>query len=265
MDDHSMSDLETEPKPARRIWILAAVGALVLHFGGGALAVARLQTGESDAQLGTEAIEIGLEVSSPHLDTMDAPPGPDQDASAASPALPEQKAEVKETELPKDVPTETEDPDRVVAPNDAQKPKDDAKVAQVQSSATPESVPQVAMATPSLEEVPEGRSQAPVQGLGKSLERLEASWMALVGAQFKRHLRLPDVAQDKNIKVWVNVSFDRMGHVVSSSIAESSGYPAYDKAALAMVHHADPVPKPPPLVADGGLSYRLPVVFNAPK
>ena len=50
----------------------------------------------------------------------------------ASPQLAEQKAEVKETDLPKDTPTEAEDPDRVVTPNESKKPKeDDPKVAAV--------------------------------------------------------------------------------------------------------------------------------------
>src|SRR6202021_2552616 len=47
--------------------------------------------------------------------------GLDSGASVASPARAAQKAEPKETELPKDIPTETDDPDRVVTPNDAKK------------------------------------------------------------------------------------------------------------------------------------------------
>jgi len=37
-----MPDLDTEQKPSRRLWILAAVGALALHIGGAALAIATL-------------------------------------------------------------------------------------------------------------------------------------------------------------------------------------------------------------------------------
>jgi protein TonB len=43
---------------------------------------------------------------------------------------------------------------------------------------------------------------------------------------------------------------------------KGSGDPAFDEAALAMVHRSDPVPSPPPLVADEGLSFTLPVVFR---
>src|SRR6266851_95603 len=96
-----MPDLDTEQKPSRRLWILAALGALALHIGGVALAIAHLRTDDVDDSLGAPAIEIGLEMMSPHLEPTDLPPGPDADASVASPALAEQKAEVKETELPR--------------------------------------------------------------------------------------------------------------------------------------------------------------------
>src|SRR5712675_348418 len=119
----AMPDFDTEPKPSRRLWAFAALGALVLHIGGGA-------------------------------------------ASVAAPALAEQKAEVKETELPKDVPTESNDADRVVTPNSPSKPKEeDAKIAEVETSASMESLATEATAMPSSEAIPEGvRSVAPALG-----------------------------------------------------------------------------------------------------
>jgi TonB family protein len=257
-----MSDLETDQKPSRRLWIFAAVAALALHAGGGALAVAHMQTGDTD-ELGSPGIDIGLEFMSPRLETSDLPAGPDTDASIASPQLAEQKAEVKETELPKDVPTETADADRQVTLNDSHKPKeDDPKVAAVQTSASMESAQQEATAAPTVDEAPEGRSQTPAQGVGKSLQRQRASWFAELSAHFEKHKRNPPLEKFKNTKVIVSVTFDRLGHVVSSSIAESSGDPAYDEAALAMLRRSDPVPQPPPLIADEGLTYTLPVVFR---
>ncbi|MFZ2155425.1 MAG: energy transducer TonB, partial [Bradyrhizobium sp.] len=136
-----MSGLQTEPRPSRRLWILAAIGALVLHLGGGALAIAHLQEAEAENELGANAIEVGIEFASLRREATDLPPGPDTDASVASPALADQKAELKESELPKDTPTETDDPDRVVAPNESNKPKEeDPKIAAVQTSASTESV-----------------------------------------------------------------------------------------------------------------------------
>jgi periplasmic protein TonB len=259
-----MSDLVTEQKPSRRLWILAAVGALALHVGGGALALAHLRADDLDDSLGAPAIEIGLEMMSPHLEATDLPPGPDTDASVASPALAEQKAEVKETELPKDVPTETEDPDRVVTPNDSQKPKeDDPKIAAVQTSASQESVAAEATATPSTEEIPEGpRSVAPAQGTGQSVQRMRVTWQKELIAHLDKHKRYPAERSQRSAEIVVSFELDRMGHVLSASIVKGSGDAAFDQAALAMVRRSDPVPQPPPLVADEGLNFTLPVIFR---
>jgi periplasmic protein TonB len=259
-----MSDLNTEQKPSRRLWILAAAGALALHIGGVALAVAHLRDDDADDTLGAPAIEVGLEMESPHLEATDLPAGPDTDASIASPALPEQKAEVKETELPKEVPTETEDPDRVVTPNESKKPQeDDPKVAAVATSASTESVAAEATAMPSTEAVQEGpRSVAPAQGTGESAQRMRATWQKELVAHLDKHKRYPADRSQKTAEILVSFTLDRMGHVLSASIVKGSGDSAFDEAALAMVRKSDPVPMPPPLVADEGLNFTLPVIFR---
>ena len=259
-----MPDLDTEQKPSRRLWILAAVGALALHIGGVALAIAHLRTDDVDDSLGAPAIEIGLEMMSPHLEPTDLPPGPDAEASVASPALAEQKAEVKETELPKDVPTETENPDRAVTPDDQKKPKeDDAKLAAVQTSASTESVAAEATATPSSEAIQQGpRSVAPAQGTGESAQRMRATWQKELIAHLDKHKRYPAARSQKSAEIVIGFALDRMGHVLSTSIVKGSGDAAFDEAALAMVRRSDPVPQPPPLVADEGLNFTLPVIFR---
>src|ERR1700728_2886868 len=235
-----MSDLNMEQKSSWRLWILAAVGAVVLHVGGVALAVAHLRDDDSDDSLGAPAIEVGLEMESPHLEATDLPPGPDTDASVASPALPAQKAEVKETELPKEVPTETEDPDRVVTPNESKKPQeDDPKVAAVATSASTESVAAEATAMPSTEAVQEGpRSVAPAQGTGESAQRMRATWQKELVAHLDKHKRYPSERSQKSAEILVSFALDRMGHVLSVNIAKGSGDPAFDEAALAMVRRS---------------------------
>jgi TonB family protein len=259
-----MPDFDTEQKSSRRLWTFAALGAVALHVGGVALAVAHLRTVEPDDTFGAPAIEIALEMTSPHLEATDLPPGPDVEASVASPALAEQKAEVRETELPKDVPTESDDPDRVVTPNAANMPKeDDSKIAEVQSSASVESVAAEATAMPSSEAIPEGtRSVAPAQGTGASAQRLRATWQKELIAHLDRHKRYPSDRSQKGAEIVVSFVLDRMGHVLSTSIVKGSGDAAFDEAALAMVRRSDPVPQPPPAVADEGLNFTLPVIFK---
>jgi periplasmic protein TonB len=259
-----MSDLEIEPRPSRRLWALAAAGALALHLGCGALAIAHLRESETEDALGANAIEVGIEFASLRREATDLPPGSDADASVASPALAEQKAELKETELPKDTPTEPDEADRMVTPNESHKPReDDPKIAAVQTSASTESVAAEATATPSSEAIPEGpRSVAPAIGSGETARRVRATWQKELVAHLDKHKRYPAERSQKAAEILVRFALDRMGHVLSASIVKGSGDAAFDEAALAMLKRSNPVPQPPPLVADEGLNFTLPVIFR---
>jgi periplasmic protein TonB len=258
-----MSDLElTRPVPAR-LWVFAGLGALAIHAACVALAVAHLRGDEEEA-LGAPAIEIGVELMSPRAEPSDLPPGPEADASAASPAVPEQKAVTEQTELPRDTPTETEDPARIVTTNDNNKPKtDEPVVAAVTAAPSEQSIAAEATATPRLAAVPEApQSVAPAQGTAESAARIRASWQKELSAHFDRHKRYPADRAAKSAEIVVAFVLDRTGHILSSGIVRGSGDTSFDNAALAMLQRANPVPAPPPLVADEGLSFTLPVVFR---
>jgi len=258
-----MTDLDAQ-QTSSRLWVFAALIALALHVGGAALALAHLKSDESDEDLGAPAIEIGLEISSPRQEPSDLPAGPDSDASLASPATPQQKAELKETDLPKETPEEADNPDRVVTPNDVKKPiEDEAKIAAVQTSASQESVAAEATATPSSEDIPQGpHSVAPAQGIGESLQRVRATWQKELIAHLDKHKRYPAERVLKGAEILVGFELDRMGHVLSATIIKGSGDQVFDDAALAMVRRSDPVPPPPPAIADETLSFTVPVIFR---
>jgi periplasmic protein TonB len=262
-----MSDLETEPKPSKRLWVCAAIGALALHLGGVALAIAHLRTDGLDDSLGANAIEIGV-FASPRVEQNDLPPGPDTDPSAASPQLNEQKAEVKQTDLPKDKPEEAEDPDRIVTQNETNKPKEDEpKIAAVATAASTESVAQEATSRQTLDEnAPEAdRARAPNLGIGKDKGRLAADWGRQISAYFELHKRYPKVKKNKTASVKVSLTLNRLGNVVQVGILESSGDAAFDEAAIAMIRRSDPVPRPPAELTDDTFSYSLNVNFNEKK
>lgn len=258
-----MSDLDSH-KPSRRLWISAAVIAVAVHAGCVAFALAKMQADEASEDLGAPAIEIGLEMMSPKVEATDLPPGPDTEASAASPAVMEQKAEVKDTDLPKAIPTETDEPDRVVTPDDSKKPKDEeTEKAVVQQSASTESVAAEATAMPSIEAAQEApKSVAPAQGTGASAQRVRATWQKELVAHLDKHKKYPAERQQKSAEIVVNFVIDRLGHVLETRVVKGSGDAAFDAAALAMVRRSDPVPAPPPLIADEGLSFTLPVIFR---
>jgi TonB family protein len=251
-------------KPSKRLWMIAALCAVLLHAGGIAAAVYDTETDEADDALGAPAIEVGLEMMAPRNEVTDLPPGPDTEASTASPAVTEQKAVEKESDLPKAKADETEDPDRVVTENPSKKPEEEVpEKAAVQQTASTESVASEATAMPSSETAQEApRSVAPMIGTGDSARRAKATWQKELVAHLDKHKKYPAERQQKTAEITVNFEIDRVGHVLSVSVVKGSGDAAFDEAAIAMVRRSDPLPQPPPLIADEGLSFTLPVIFR---
>jgi periplasmic protein TonB len=250
-------------QPTRTIWIVSVAGAVAIHAVCIALALATLQR-DDEQDLGAPAIAISLELASPERDPTDLPVGPDTDASAAAPEVIEQKTVVEKTDLPKETPTETDDPDRLVSPNDPNPVKDiDPKKASVQAQPSQASVATDATAMPTVENAAQSpHSVAPSQGIGTSAERARVTWEKELAAHFNKYKRYPEDRPPQSAQVVVSFVLDRSGLVLSSHIVTGSGDPAFDAAALAMLRRANPVPPPPPLVADYGLSFTLPVIFN---
>ncbi|WP_315836260.1 TonB family protein [Bradyrhizobium prioriisuperbiae] len=248
-----MTDPDATSRPSRSLWAFAAIVALALHVGGVAFAVASMQADDADDPDSVQGIEIGLEPTAPRGEQSELPPGPDSEASAASPAQVEQKAELKQTELPKDTPTETDDPDRVVAPDATNKPQEEIPdKPTVQQTASTESIASEATAMPTSDNLP----------VSDKAIRVRTSWQKDLSAHLDRHKRYPTDRPQKAAKIVLSFSIDRTGHLLSSSIVESSGDPAFDAAALSMLKRSDPLPPPPPLIADEGLSFTVPVIFR---
>ncbi len=82
------------------------------------------------------------------------------------------------------------------------------------------------------------------------------------GSIRNRHKRYPAERSRKGAEIVVSFVLDRFGHVLSTSIVKGSGDAAFDEAALEMVRRSDPLPQPPPAVADEGLNFTLPVIFK---
>lgn len=242
-----MSDVENEPKSSRKLWMSAALVALGLHLGGAALALAQLRGDDGDDGLGTAGAVYAVSVASPDAPESDLPPGPDSEAMQEQQALPEQKAETKESELPKDQAQQVEDPDRLVTENNSKKPQEeDPKIAAIETPAAEASPKSVATARQSLdEEAPEGETLASVApGLGKDTKKLTEDWNRQISARLEQKKAYPEGKTPRNQRVKVSFALNRKGNVLSVDVVESSGDKAYDAAAVAMVRGSDPFPEP---------------------
>jgi periplasmic protein TonB len=257
-----MTALDRPQYLSRAIWAAAAIGAIALHVGGIALALASMPR-DSDIDLGAPGIEIGIEMAAPRVEPSELPVGPDTEAAAPSQTVVEQKTQVEPTDLPKAMPTDTDDPDRVVTPNETKKPDREAKPETVQAQPSAESIAAEATATPSLPAAPEApRSVAPSPGTSDSAQHDKVTWQKELAAHLNKFKRYPGDRTAQRAEVVVSFVLDRLGHVLSKRIARGSGDASFDAAALDMLERSDPVPAPPPLVADEGLIFSVPVIFQ---
>jgi periplasmic protein TonB len=252
------------PKEPLFVWGLAALGAAAFHVAVVVVALTHLRSDADDVALGAPAIEVGLEFSAPRIEPSNLPPGPEAEDAAASPAVAAQKEVVKPSDLPKARPTETDDPERVVTPDDSKKPTVDPNVVATPAAPSEASAASVATAMPNLPSAKESeRSVAPAQGTGDSAQLVRATWQKELLAHFTKYKRYPSDRSQEQAEVVVNFELDRTGHVLSTRVVQGSGDASFDAAALAMVRRADPVPAPPPLVADDGLTFTIPIIFRA--
>lgn len=259
-------DIDEQP-PSRRLWVLAGVLALALHLGGAAFALIHLAADQDDGGLGANTDEFAVEMVSPKLLDDNLPPGPDSDAAQASQQQVEQRAELKETNLPQDKPTDQDDADRAVSPNKSEKTKEDTKVATVQTEAAPEQQASEATSRQALDpDAPNADlAKAPnPHGLGKDKLKLTAEWGKKISATFKLHQRYPaNRMQAATVKV--AIVLNRRGNILSANVVKSSGDAVFDDAAISMIHRSDPVPLPPAGLTEDQFSFSLDVNFTKPK
>lgn len=248
-----------------RLWVLAALATLMLHGGCFALVANYLKPEDVDDELGAPAIEVGIEFLAPHLEQTDLPVGPVADDSMASPAVMEQRANVKETQLPKDQPIESDDPDRLVAPHESTRPKEDKPTIKATDAMPSPEMTASQAAAPPVSDVAQAseHSTAPVQGIGKSDQRARMTWEKKLVVHLSKHKRYPSSERRRDVKVIVSFTIDRSGRLLSATIAGGSGDAAFNNAALGMLKRSDPLPPPPPSIADDGLTFTLPVIFRA--
>ncbi|UGY22285.1 TonB family protein [Bradyrhizobium septentrionale] len=253
-------------RTSKRLWVIAAVTAVGLHLGGAALALTNLRD-DGDEGLGAAGAEYAVELASPDVPEEAAPPGAPADEQQAVQEMTQQKAEVKDTDLPQAQPMEADDPDRVVTEDNSKKQKEEeAKVAKVETNAQEAQQASEQAAPTKLEDASRQSetTKAPNPGIGKDKLALTAKWGKKISAYLDLHKKFPE-NKIKDAKVKVALVLNRVGKVLSVAVMESSGDAAYDDAAVSMVHRSDPVPAPPADLTDDQFSFSLDVKFNKPK
>ena len=254
-------------RTSKRLWVIAAVMAVGLHLGGVALALANLRGDDGDEGLGAAGAEYAVELASPDVPEEAAPPGAPADEQQAVQEMAQQKAEVKDTDLPQEKPVEADDPDRIVTEDTAKKQKEEeAKVAKVETNAQEAQQASEQAAPTKLEDARQAETtKAPNPGIGKDKLAMTARWGKKISAYLDLHKKFPENGKVKTAKVKIALVLNRVGKVLSVAVLESSGDAAFDDAAVSMVHRSDRVPAPPADLTEDQFSFSLDVNYNKSK
>jgi TonB family protein len=238
---------------------------LTVHAACFALARDYLRNADPDAELGGKAIEIGIELLAPRSEPTELPAGPDAEESRASPPA-EQAKIIEPMALPREVPVESDEPELAVTPIETEKPIEDKPITLPElAQPSVEAIGSKATALPGFDaKRPSTRSMAPEPlGVSASVQRVQATWQKELIAHFDQHKRYPASHSLDTAQTMVTFALDDNGRVLSAAVVRGSGDESLDEAALAMIWRSNPVPRPPAIVAQGGLSFTIPVIFRA--
>ena len=258
---HAPLDEELLPSP-RTTWIIGGLSAFAIHTACGFIALHYSRLDATD--FGAPGVVIDVDLAAPHRDIDNLPIGSDSLAAAPSPAIVERRTVAQQTDMPIAPPDETDNPDRIVTPQKIKNPDEQVlNTTSLQATPSNASVTAQEAAIPTVATAQESQhSTTPSPGTSESVVRERVTWQKELAVHFDKFKRYPADRDRVGAEVIVSFVLDRSGHILTSRITKGSGDSSFDEAALAMLRRADPVPPPPSLVADSGLTFTLPVIFQ---
>jgi protein TonB len=218
--------------------------------------------------------------SSPSVQPLDLPPGPEMREADPPPPPPEPpKQEAIQEQLaptpPQENPIVEAPPEQKVEPAPA-KPEP-ANIVPDQPKPVPvkpkpvradAKKPTDALPAPRTSAAPKAERQASLTPssapAGATSAAALASYNQLVAAHLQRFKQYPSSAKAAGEQGTSRLSFTlgRSGQVLGSRLAGSSGHPSLDGETLAMVRRAQPFPPMPPELKQASMSFSIPVQFT---
>jgi protein TonB len=221
-----------------RLWTASAIVVLGLHAAAGAMLV----TWHDPVPVGEPSDAVLIDLSpftTPASDTVeDIAPGPLQQEAAAQPQPQKPKIEEKVDEKI-DVPQSPVPPVAALPPPEP---------------ITPKPAPAPVAPAPLTTAPPRAHASA----------AQVRSWYSSIVQQLERHKSYPLAARRRGETGQVELAFsiDRAGHVLSSRVVKSSGYPVLDQESMTTVQRAAPFPTPPNGLDGVKFDFTVPVKFN---
>jgi protein TonB len=251
------------PGDGRR-WGVCLTLALTLHVAGAAALLAYWRAdAEEVANAPLIMIELAALPAAPETAPSDLPPGPQQEQAApSSPAppvverdaepAPQQPAEKIETAVLPPAPQAEEPVAAAPPPKPAEQPQQPKhRSSQAQIASAPSTTPHRAE-----------RAAAPAPGASARNANALPSWKSALVNRLERYKRYPAEARGEHGVARLAFSVDRGGGVHHARIVRSSGSGALDRATLALIERAQPLPPPPPEIRGAQIAIVVPIRYS---
>lgn len=228
------------------LWTAAAAVVVGVHAGGVVLALQPPpEVAASEAPPAAVMIELAPATVSPDLAEPSVTPDlvDSEEVLETAPDLPE-PPEPAPIELPPEVkPAVVVEERPPTRPPERPKPETPEKEKKPQEKPPAEARRRAAVEAPAAETA--SASRTVTGGSGKGTPQ---AWQSRLVAHLERRKRYPPEARTRREEGAAMVFFriDGDGRVISTRLVRSSGHPALDAAAVALVQRASPVPAPPP-------------------
>lgn len=256
-----------ERGPAGRLrWAACLSFALAFHA---ALAVALLRywhpKQEQVAGAPLILVELAAVPVAPATTPSDAPPGPQQMQTQAAPAVKhEAKRDIKpqpEKPVEKTASIASQPQPQVEQPVAALPPP---KPAEPPRQKKPAASPARQASAPSAAPHRAERTAAPSPGASTGNPDAISDWKSRLVSRLERFKHYPAKAQARGEHGVAQLAFsvDRGGGIHDVRIRRSSGSTTLDRATLALVTRAQPLPPPPPEIRGGRIAITVPIRYN---
>jgi periplasmic protein TonB len=159
-------------------------------------------------------------------------------------------------------PPATPPPKATASVLDKQRTKAESKRVERTIATKPDARPEAnRTSAPAASNAPAANRASPASSSGATSSAELATWKGELVAHINRFKRFPPNAVSAGTAS-VAFAINRAGSVVSARLMASSGDPALDEEAVALLHRASPVPPPPAQFGGGVVTLTVPVRFD---
>jgi protein TonB len=248
-------------------WVAAAALVLAAHAGliaGYSLVRPLHPQGAEDAP--AVIIDLAPLTVAPTIQRQDLAPGPELPPTEPEPVQPptSEIAEPPKVEPPPKAevvaPPRVEPPPAFAPLVTLPRPRPDVRPKEVE---TPhETAPPQPTAPPKAEET--APAPAAARAGSTNADVVSPSWVRRLLAHLNRYKQYPGAARRRREEGVVTLSFTvgRDGRVLARHVAKTSGSPALDSEALAMLERAEPLPEFPPTMSGPSRTFNVPIRFS---